>query len=76
MQMMLAEFKSADVDKCGVLNAVDFRQCIQTLDLGLTRQEIGFISYNLDPNQSGDTLLITLYVLTKTRIWPGSGFAH
>jgi len=78
---MLAEFKSADVDKCGVLNTVDLRKCIQTLDLGLTRQEIGFIVYNLDPNQSDeieyesviDSLWSLIVMMVSGSMLEGSG---
>lgn len=48
MQSMLAEFKAADEDNTGQIKNEVFRQCLQKLDLGITRNEIAFVNDSVD----------------------------
>ncbi|KAL1510454.1 hypothetical protein AB1Y20_006761 [Prymnesium parvum] len=50
---MLSFFQKADVDRSGMLDEEEFRTCIRSMDIGLSRREINSLMFAADSNGDG-----------------------
>merc|ERR1711977_631534 len=56
-QMLLSYFRAHDVDNSGFLSRKEFKECMQSSELGLTRQEINALMAEIDVDGDGNVNL-------------------
>ena len=60
--LMLKVFSKSDVDRNGTLDRKEFKNCLKSAHLGLTRKDINLIMSSVDLNQDGETCIYLTHI--------------